>query len=240
MELDYNKINETISNLKASIEYIDSVTDDLRKTTHTIHPLLREIKELESHIDSNKGIYSENIIDQLIKKKALCNKLSVINEVDLLFNQVIDDMYDFVQSYNFRPDKIKKYSDKEIELLYDFYYLERKTGFNKCIKILNEYFLNVSDCHLIELLNSQLQLTGLSRFYLKDDIVMSFYCSDLKELVKNLMIKSQFHKLKIVVNNQRGISDGLLSPFEMLKAIIYYFNRKIVGIQKTLKQNQIE
>ncbi len=151
MELDYNKIKETISNLKTSMEYIEGITDEMEKKIHTTLPLQRELIELENIINKSKDEYSENIIAQLKnKKEAVKLKISLIYDVELLFNQAVDDMYDFVQQYNFRPDKLRKYSDKEIVLLYDLYLIDGKMNFNKCMRNLNKYVLNVSECNLIE------------------------------------------------------------------------------------------
>jgi len=232
MDFDLNKFKEAISTIITSIEYIEGVTDDFKKITHSVHPLQREIKELENLIRTNYGLHDENIIKQLIEKKEeLSLKLSTINDTDLMYNQVIEYMYDFVQQYNFRPGKLKKYTDKEIVFLYDLYLFEKKTTFTQCMRNLNQYIQNSANCHLIELINSQLQLTGFNRFYLKDDIVMSYYCNDLKNLIKDMSSKSQFHLLETVVHKHRGEARGLISPSEILKAIISYFNRRKADIQ---------
>ena len=87
MELDLNKFKVAISNIITSIEYIEGVTEDFKKTTHTIHPLQREIKELENYIEIHKGIYSENIIKKLIEKREdISLKLNNIFEADLMYN----------------------------------------------------------------------------------------------------------------------------------------------------------
>ena len=101
------------------------------------------------------------------------------------------------------------------------------------MKNLNEYVQNETNHHLIEFINSQLQLTGLNRFYLKDDIVMSYYCLDWKKLISDMSSKTQ----RKVVIKYRGKSSEPISPLEMLKAIISFFNKRKADIQ--YPQNQI-
>ena len=229
MELDYNKIKETISNLKTSMEYIEGITDEMEKKIHTTLPLQRELIELENIINKSKDEYSENIIAQLKnKKEAVKLKISLIYEFELLFNQALDEVYDFVQKHNFRPDKLKKHSDKEIVLMYNMYLIESKQNYNKCMKNLNEYVQNAPVSNLIELVNSQFQLTGHNRFYLKENIVMSLYCRNLKKTIQNVLNKNNFNLLRIIMHKYHSEDERQISPIEMLKAIVLYFNRKSV------------
>ena len=237
MEFDIIKFKEAISNLITSIEYIQGVTDDFKKTTHTIHPLQREINEQQIFIDSQKGKYSDNIIAKLVEKKEVLNqKLQLIYEVELMFNQSIDDMYDFVQKYNFRPDKLKKYSDSEIVSLYNIYQISKKTNLSNCRKELYEYTLSISQFDLIELINTQFQLTGLKRFYLKDNLMTSYYCNDLKISLDYILDKNRFYLVKEIVNRYGNCIDRLMSPLEMLQAIISFLSRKNVSFEIPYKK----
>ena len=231
-ELDYIKIKENISRLQESIGYIGSVMDEIRNISNNKLQIIRELNKLKKAINETKLASSvdENLLSMLIEnEKEISNQLNTLSEIELNFEHAIDDMYDFVQQYNFRPEKLKKHSDREIVYLYYLHLLFKKYGFTRSIIHLHDFILTVENSEFVEIINSQFSLTGFNKFYLKNNTIRSIYCDDLKTTLLNHLYKSNFKFLQVLFQKHFGDGKGQITLLDLLYVIVLHVNKRTIS-----------
>lgn len=228
MESNLTKIIQSISEINSSVNYIDSVMDKIKLIKHLPLDLQRQINTLKKQLEAcDETDFQKIDISDSLKKLEL--ELEQVKEITLTFDSMIELLYDFINNYNFRPEKLRKFSAKEIEYLYHLNLLTTKCGITKCIRELKKCLEVIPVVELLEIINSQLQLTGYNRFILKDGIIKSMYCIDLKKTIFTALKKEgSFNDVITLINKYSTNTGRKYSPLDLLKAFIAKYNVRML------------